>query len=195
MITIHNTPHSDNTKPADVTVAPFHLPVSWSTDTNLCVCEKCWETLLALLCLNCTAAMWGKCLCSYYYSGPAPHFPSLCLQYSQTTTVPGGRRLGNYCTLQLCRSRTAYIMLHWTWGPACGEHHSPANKKYIKDLTHLTHTLLCYCWNNCSGGDDAWRAMLSDIMWVVHFILASSRWLKQRNHKMDKKKTYKGEHL
>lgn len=61
------------------------------------------------------------------------HFHSFlpfCLQYSQTTTVAGGRGLGNYC---MCCS-SAGVGLHklcciWTRGPACRENHSPANKE------------------------------------------------------------------
>lgn len=135
---------------------PISSPVSWSTDTNLCVWELLRDCLhkgmLTLLCLNCTATMCGKCLWSYYYSGPVPRFPSLCLQYPQPQQCPAAG--GSEITV---RRSSAGVVLHtlcciWTWGPACWEYHSSANKKYIKDFTHS----YCYCWNNCSG-DDAWR--------------------------------------
>ncbi len=129
--------------------------------------------MLALLCLNCTSAMCGKCLYSYYYSRTVPHFPFLRLQYCQTTTVPRGRERGYYCTAAALLEKDC---IHYAASEPrvlpVGSNHSPANKKYTKDFTHSN----CCFRNNCTD-DDAKRPIdiiLTVIMWKADLIVVTN---------------------
>lgn len=165
------TSHEDNTKPLDVTVAPFHPPVSWSTNTNLCVWTPSVRgCMLTLLCLNCTAAMCRKSLYSYYYSGPIPHFPSplsVCnSQKPQHCRRRGGARKWLYCCSPAC--------IHYA---ASEPGVLPAGSSTALPIKNKCS--YCYCCNNCNGGDawkpdwqNAWQWHNSDIMYKVSFILS-----------------------
>ena len=118
-ISIQKTPHSENTKPLDVTVAPFLL--LWAEQLTLPSVPERQGTFSVMgsshWCLNCTAVWKGPIQLLLFRTTTTHSFPSVCntLKPQQRPEVGVGG-LGNYCTLQLLWSRTAYIILHLNLG-------------------------------------------------------------------------------